>query len=274
MSDDSDDTRLRKRLKKLEIRADAEDYLRPEHISYIARVGSRRAFFLTQDRFSHDWFYGRGHPNKLHEPAVTLDLFQSLTSESVFVDVGASLGYFSIIAALRAKAVFAIEPQEFLIGRIHANAAANHLDNVTLIHAAAGAEPGFVNIPKVGTPRTHVGESDNRVLMIRLDDYFSGQWQPTHLKIDTEGFEYQVLQGAQKLLKARPILYIEFHQGMRRFGPGGEEMWDMLKDLGYQIHVVSHRVRSDEFIEIGRADLHQHEGKMLFCRPMPPAPHS
>lgn len=258
--------RLRNKLNKLE-RFVAQDYPQPEHISYIARIGVRRAFFLTQDRYSYDWFYGRGHPNKLHEPALSHSLFHSLSRNSVFVDVGANLGYFSIIAALRARAVFAIEPQEFLISRIHANAAANHLDNVTLIHAAAGAKPGFVNIPKVGTPATHVGESENRVLMIRLDDYFAQEWQPTHLKIDTEGFEHHVLLGAQKLLAAQPTLYIEYHRNMREFGHGGEEMWDLLKDLGYKITAAAHRVKSDEFVEIARADLQNHEGQMLFCQP-------
>ena len=259
--------RLRSKLGKLEARLAAEDYPQPEHISYIARVGVRRAFFLTQDRYSHEWFYGRGHPNKLHEPTLTHTLFHSLSRKSVFVDVGANLGYFSIISAMRARAVFAIEPQEFLISRIHANAAANHMDNVTLIHAAAGAAPGFAHIPKVGTPGTRIGESDNRVLMIRLDDYFAGDWQPTHLKIDTEGFEYQVLLGAQKLLAARPVLYIEYHRNMREFGHGGEEMWDMLSDFGYRITAATHRVNTDEFVDIARADLHRHEGEMLFCQP-------
>ena len=257
---------MRNRLRKIEARASAEDYLRPDHISYVAKIGDLRAFFLTQDRLSWNWFHGRKHPRALHEPVLTKALLKSLSRNSVFVDVGANIGYFSVIAALRARAVFAIEPQEAMIARIHANVAANHLDNVTLIHAAAGSAPGFANIPKLGTPGTKVGESDNRVIMLRLDDYFTGDWQPTHLKIDTEGFEHHVLLGAQKLLAARPTLFVEYHRGMQDFGYSGEDMWDLLKDFGYKITVARHRARDTEHLEVTRAELHEHEGEMMFCQ--------
>ncbi len=259
--------RLRNKLRKLEARAAGEDYLRPEHISYVAKIGELRAFFLTQDRVSYNWFHNRAHPKALHEPVLTRALLDSLTRDSVFLDIGANLGYFTVIAALRARAVVAIEPQEGLIGRIHANVAANHLDNVTLIHAAAGAAPGFARIPKFGTPRSKIGESENHVLMIRLDDYFTGDWQPTHIKIDTEGFEHHVLLGAEKLLATQPRLYVEYHKGMEQFGFSGTEMWDLLKDHGYHITAARHRARDTEHTEVLRDELHQYEGQMMFCHP-------
>ncbi len=272
MSKNPDTTPLHRRLRRLELRDVADDYPTPEHISYIAKLGDARAFFLTDDRYSHDWFYPRYRGGRLHEPALTRHLFASLTPESVFLDVGAHLGYFSIIAALRAKAVFAIEPQEFLIGRIHSNASANHLDNVTLIHAAAGDAPGFAQVPKIGTPKTRLGASENLVPMIRLDDYFTGEWQPTHVKIDTEGFEYHVLTGARGLLARRPTLYIEYHHGMTRFGPSGEDMWDFLHDHGYRIGAGNHRQPSGDFLDVPRDELQDHRGSMLVCRPRDSAP--
>ncbi len=269
MTEDPEIAQLRARLRRLEREQAAHDYPSAERISYIARVGQARAFFLTQDRYSHSWFYPRYANGQLHEPGLTRVMFDSLTPDSVFVDVGAHLGYFSIIAALKAKAVFAIEPQEFLIGRIHANAAANHLTNVTLVHAAAGDRPGFVQIPKVGSPVTKLGDSANLVPMIRLDDYFTGPHQPTHMKIDTEGFEYHVLTGASALLKARPTLFIEFHRGMEQFGPDGTALWDLLNDLGYRIAVGNHRRPNDVvvFSEVPRDEIGRHQGAMLVCRP-------
>jgi methyltransferase, FkbM family len=269
MSDNPELDQLRARLWRLEREAAAHDYPSAERISYIARIGPHKAFFLTQDRYSHSWFYPRYANGQLHEPALTRILFDSLTPESVFVDVGAHLGYFSIVAAMKAKAVYAIEPQEFLIGRIHANAAANHMTNVTLVHAAAGDKPGFAQIPKVGSPVTKLGDSQNLVPMIRLDDYFTGPHQPTHLKIDTEGFEYHVLSGAASLLKARPMLFIEFHRGMEKFGPDGFALWDMLNDCGYHIAVGNHRrgTQSVVFAEVPRADINRYQGAMLVCRP-------
>lgn len=267
MQDSTDVQALRQRLEFLEQRDSAHHYPAPEQISYIADLGTARAFFLTEDHYSHDWFYPRYRNGRLHEPALTRLMFDSLTPDSVMVDVGAHLGYFSVVTALRAKAVFAIEPQEFLIGRIHRNVSANHLRNVTIIHAAAGSETGFVNIPKVGTPSTRIGLSENLVHMIRLDDYFSGPLQPTHMKIDTEGFEYHVLSGASALLAARPVLFIEYHRTMGHFGPSGEDMWTMLNDFGYRIEVGNHRHGRKGFVEVTRETLHRHAGGMLVCRP-------
>ena len=256
---------IRRRLTRLEIENAAQDYATPERISYIADLDGARAYFVTTDRYSHAWFYPRYANGALHEPNLTRLMFDSFNADSVFVDVGAHLGYFSIIAALKAQAVFAIEPQEFLIGRIHANISANHFSNVTLLHAAVGSAPGFANIPKIGNPTTRVGQSDNLVPMIRLDDYFTGLHCPTHLKIDTEGFEFHVLSGARKILETRPTLFIEYHRGMERFGPSGEEMWDLLTAMGYSIGVGNHRRGNAGFNEVSRADLPKYAGAMLIC---------
>jgi FkbM family methyltransferase len=262
---------LTQRIARLEAEARGVDYPVPERISYIADPGGVRAFFLTGDRYSHGWFYPRYAGGRLHEPVVTRHLIETLTPASVFVDVGAHLGYFAVIAALRARAVFAIEPQEFLIGRIHANVAANHLTNVTILHAAAGPAPGFAPIPKVGSPLTGVGTGENLVPMIRLDDYFQGAHQPTHLKIDTEGFELRVLEGARALLAARPTLYLEVHSGMDRFGGTRTDLWDFLHDHGYALRVGHHRDPAAGFADVPRDRIATLNDHMLLCQPRPGA---
>lgn len=262
-----------KRLEQQAARFDQElrgqDYPMPERISYVADLGNMRAYFPTHDRYTRDWFYPRYRGGKLHEPMLTRHLFASLTPRSVFVDVGAHLGYFSVIAALKARAVFAIEPQEFLIGRIHLNAAANHLQNLTILHAAAGSAPGFARIPKMGLPTTEIGTSNNLVPMIRLDDYFTGALQPTHIKIDTEGFELHVLDGARQILAARPVLYVEVHRGMEKFGGTATDMWDLLTAQGYRVTVGYHRGEAAEFVDVPREQITTFNDAMLICEPKP-----
>lgn len=246
----------------------ASPYPIPQEISYIAEVNGTRTFFLTDDDYSRNWFYPRYENGKLHEPAVSRMLMKSLTPSSVFVDVGAHLGYFSMIAAQTASAVFAIEPQEFLIGRIHRNICANHYDNVHILYAAAGNEPGFVRMPKIGHAGAKVGGDEGSLVpMVRLDDYFNGERTPTHLKIDTEGFEYQVLEGATKILETRPVLYIELHDTMDQFGHTIDELHELIKGYGYQIRIGKHR-KGDTLDEKTLDEIRVMTGGMICCEPL------
>jgi len=267
MKELTDQERTDRRLRRLESTLRRGHYPDPDDISYIAEVGGVRAFFLADEPYSQGWFYPRYANGRLHEAALTQYMMKSLTPDSLFLDVGAHLGYFSVLAALRAGRVFTIEPQEFLIGRIHRNISANHLDNVTLIHAAAGEAPGFAGIPKVGTPGTRVGTSENLVPVIRLDEYFGGELMPTHVKIDTEGFEYQVLLGARKILETRPVLFIEVHEKMTNFGYDRKQLYTFLSDSGYRLLHLRHRKDEAAEIEVTVEQMMELSNSMVICEP-------
>lgn len=257
---------IQKRLNRIKGKLSKEFYPNPEGISYILNLDGQKVFFPTDDPYIKSWFYPRYAGGKLHEPVASNFLIRDLDSKSVFVDVGAHLGYFSTIAALRAKLVFSIEPQEFLIGRIHQVISANHFRNVTIMHAAAGGEAGFANIPKVGRPSTKIGTSENLVPMIRLDDYFHGDRLPTHIKIDTEGFEYHVLNGSRDILKSRPTLLIEIHNNMNEFGYSKEDLWDLLKSSKYKIFGAKHRNSNSNLRELDLSALKKLNNSMVICK--------
>nr|WP_281431863.1 FkbM family methyltransferase [Rhizobium setariae] len=222
---------------------------------------------MTDDDYSKGWFYPRYSKGRLHEPAASQLLLDNLTESSVFVDVGAHLGYFSMLAANKAHSVFAIEVLEFLIPRIHRNCVANHYDNVHTIYAAAGDAPGFITAPKIGGPTNKVGETGQNSLVpvIKLDDYFADVDGPMFLKIDTEGYEYQVLKGAAKILEKKPKLLIEVHKGMARFGFSRADMYDLLKGYGYSIYGLDHRRTEGNQREISIDEISQMNNTMIFC---------
>jgi FkbM family methyltransferase len=244
-------------------------YPTAEATSFIADVGGQRSYFPTDDAYCQSWFFPRYAGGKLHEPAASEFLVDSLTPESVFVDVGAHIGYFSILAAHTARAVFAIEAQESLIGRIHRNVVANHLTNVHTIMAAVGNSTGFVSMPKTATASTGVttDRSGNLVPMLRLDDYFSGDLVPTHIKIDTEGFEYQVLQGMTEILKSKPILLLEVHHGMKKYGHSVGDMLNLLLGMGYAITPLQHRNAQGKASQISLQTILGRGNFMAICRP-------
>lgn len=267
-----DDARFRRqfsrRLKTLEASVEGRGYPRDENISFIARARDTVSFFLTDDAYSHSWFYPRYAGEKLHEPVAVDLLLEHLDADSVFVDVGAHLGYFSVIAAAVASKVFAIEAQEMMISRIHRNVCANHLNNVHIMLAAAGSAPGFAEFAKSAGPGggVHSG-SGNLVPVVRLDDYFTDDLMPTLIKIDTEGYEMNVLRGCTNILKNKVKLIIEVHQKMREFGDNPFEFYDLLVQHGYTVRSVSHRREGADLTELSRDDVAALNNYMVFCDP-------
>ena len=234
-------------------------------ISYIARVAGVTAYFPTDSDYPRRWFYPRYSDGRLHEPASTRYLLDNLTSESTFIDVGAHLGYFSVLAALKCRQVFAIEPMEFLVPLIHRNTVANHLSNVHIIYAAAGREAGFVTMDKIGGPgRTVGGEGKSLVPVVRIDDYFSDMITAKDvIKIDVEGYEMNALAGARETLSARPKLMVEIHHKVEMFGHRREQVYDFLSDLGYTMRIAAHRGDGD--VPLSRAEAVSSDNAMVFC---------
>jgi len=133
------------------------------------------------------------------------------------VDVGANIGAFTIPLARQARRVVAIEPQRLVFQMLCANLALNGICNVQAIHAAAGNVAGqAVLVPVLDPAHGHnfgglsieARDSGEKVGTVVLDDL---DLDACHMiKIDVEGMERQVIQGAGRLIREhRPALYVE-----------------------------------------------------------------
>jgi len=216
------------------------------------------------------FFLPRYAGGRLHEPGASRYVLDALTPRSVFLDVGANLGYFSMLAAGAAHAVFAVEPQERMAALVRANAELNGYANVHVVGAAAGAAPGFVTMPAEGRPGTAVDSVADgfRVPMIRLDDYFATDVAPDVVKIDVEGCELAVLRGATALLARGPHLVIELHRTMADFGARPVDIFEILSDSGYTLKAGAHRSHVLDLTDVGRASLEERfNNTMVFCEP-------
>ena len=158
------------------------------------------------------------------------------------VDVGANLGTHTVFFAHKAGArgaVFAFEPQRVVFQLLCANLALNGLTNVHAYHAAVSRLKGTTSVPDVAyddagnyggvalrhdrdgvdasgdgrasasapapAPAPPTGE---RVPVMMLDELALGRCRL--LKIDVEGMELEVLEGARGLVEAtRPLIYVE-----------------------------------------------------------------
>lgn len=178
------------------------------------------------------------------EPAMQFALKELLQPNMTFYDIGANVGFFSIIAAqLSRGVVVCFEPLAENIHYIKHNAGLNHLDKLLIRSEALGGEDSdaifhvsavstWGKLATVGSPPQAI--RDITVPLRRLDTIIhqSHLPQPELIKIDVEGAEVDVLVGAREtLLTARPILLIELHWT-------NEAVARKLAELGYQGHVL------------------------------------
>jgi len=140
--------------------------------------------------------------------------------EATVIEIGANIGALTVPLSRSVGPhgmVYAIEPQLPIFNLLCGNLALNGITNVRPMHCAMGQTHGSVNIPlyDIRDDRNFggVGLSDNEetqttVPMLTVDKL--GLEQCHMLKIDVEGHEIQVLQGAlQTIAKHRPILFVE-----------------------------------------------------------------
>jgi FkbM family methyltransferase len=149
---------------------------------------------------------------------VELDLILDLC-RGPLVDVGANIGAISLPYAQQnpEHGVVAIEAHPGIAEILTANARCNHITNIEIISAVAGETSGQIEIPlaplegRENVGATSVYEKGHPLIssrMIRLDDVAPAE--TSFVKIDVEGFEPRVLQGAtQLLLERRPNLLVE-----------------------------------------------------------------
>ena len=181
------------------------------------------------------------------EPSVQVALQSLIKPGMTFYDVGANVGFLSVIAARLVGAngrVVCFEPLPENIHQIEHNIRLNSFKQVDVRHEALGDENGealflvsaettWGKLAKVG-PSVAMQVGEIKVPVRRLDSMIENNElpQPDVIKIDVEGAEVSVLEGARESLnKARPILLVELHGTNRGVS-------DELNELNYTTAVL------------------------------------
>jgi len=177
-------------------------------------------------------------------------LKNNLSPGSLFVDIGAHYGAYSLYAAQSAGSkVLAIEPVAENFELLNLNVKTNDLGGLITTHNYAASDQngeaefnipwasdsaGFYEHPNAETIRTQ------KVQMRKIDDVI-GQQPVDIIKIDTEGHEVSVLHGLDRTLKANPNvkLIIELNpECLKRAGRSPEELLAVIKSYGKEIYIV------------------------------------
>jgi len=178
----------------------------------------------------------------LHEYCDMSFLLHFLRPEDTFVDVGANIGSYTILAAGHVGAkTFSFEPAPVTFSHLMDNVMLNRLGNrVMAFNVALGSQKGTVGFTCLSdTAINHVTyKNDVDVINVpveTLDDVLENQQAPTLLKIDVEGFETEVLAGGNKILKNRNLkaIIIELIGLGKRYGYNEQNIYNMLLELGF-----------------------------------------
>jgi len=187
------------------------------------------------------------------EPFMTKVAGQEVKKGDVVLDVGASIGYYTLIFAKLAGEsgkVFAFEPAPDMFSILKKNISANGYQNVTAEQKAASNRTGKARLYlRVDNNMAHTmsdsheGRPSIDIESVRLDDYFSGYSGPVNfIKIDTEGADCAVLQGLTRVLEKNRALKIitEFHpKWLKMFGNEPGEYLDLLARNGFKFYDIN-----------------------------------
>lgn len=196
-------------------------------------------------------------------------LVQSLLGPGMtFIDIGAHVGQYVLVGSERVGEtgrVHAFEPDPETYRWLRSNIERNGLRNVTTNQMALAAEPGVLKfyiskISDIGSnslrePRRFSGQV-HEVECIPLDDYVRQKGiERVHLvKMDVEGAEHAVFQGAKELLGRpdHPILMVEFEETRQKaFDFSCAQLALELEGYGYTLFIIEdgrlvpHRPRPD-----------------------------
>jgi FkbM family methyltransferase len=159
-----------------------------------------------------------------------------LAPGGLVVDVGANIGVFSLISALRVGStgkVIAFEPHPRAFERLVRNVGQNDAGKVIVpINAAVSATAGTLSFdPDAVTVHNSVDRAGTtQVRALTLDD--DGQVSQLHhidvLKVDVEGHEMSVLQGAERTLLRTSAVVVEYQTNATREG-----VFDRLRHAGF-----------------------------------------
>lgn len=199
--------------------------------------------------------------NQMYEPETTALLTSVLRDGDTFVDVGTHVGFFSSIAAALVGdegRVVSFEPEARNFGQLKDHIALNGFANITPVNAAVGAEETtaelWVNADNDGghalwdvghhafNAKSRRVQNRREVAVTTLDRHFAaGESLPKLIKIDVEGSELRVLEGARGLLERRvPYVLCEInHFALKEMGATEDSLRAFMASHGYETNAIN-----------------------------------
>lgn len=218
------------------------------------QIGSR----LVPGEIVYDWINGSKFFVQAGEAGLTGNIYTGLhefpdmgfllhvlRGNDLFIDVGANVGSYTILAcSVIGASGYAFEPVPGTYRRLLENIRLNRLENsVKCLNIAIGHEQGIIKFTSDMNPANHVladGEKHDNVISVEITtlDAILKYESPALMKIDVEGYETSVLEGASETLKKQTLhsVIMELNGSGKRYNYDESRILEMMLNYGFKTY--------------------------------------
>jgi FkbM family methyltransferase len=181
----------------------------------------------------------------LHEFQEMGFLLHFLRKDDLFIDVGANVGSYTILAcAVKEAFGYAFEPVPDTYRRLSDNLKLNQIEaRVRYLNIGVGDAPRIIQFTTDSDTTNHVvapGETVQNTLDVRvlaLDEVLADE-SPTLIKIDVEGYEAAVIKGARQTLAKASLkaVIMELNDSGNRYGWKDDSILETMTGYGFRTY--------------------------------------
>jgi FkbM family methyltransferase len=169
--------------------------------------------------------------------------------EGVFIDIGANIGQTSLNLSKKLgtipHTILAFEPFPSTFNKLETNISLNSFLSIKILNVALGNEKKTIEMEmscptnsggyKITPKNSQIKDDLVHVFQEKLDDYYNPNAPIQFIKIDVEGYEMEVLKGAEQTIKKyTPIMVVELNDvNLKNQHSSAIEVLHFIKDLGY-----------------------------------------
>jgi len=209
--------------------------------------------FIMYVRKNDFWIGYRIYSTKEYEPHVSQALRSVLKPGMVFLDIGANIGYFTLLASSMIGdqgKVISFEPNPENVRFLRKSIKANKYNNIDLFQYAIADKKQILSLEIGGASSNGMLKEvslfnkivrKNTIKTVALDN-FLGEQEIDVVKLDIEGAEPLALKGMMRLVKKNnPVIFLEFTPNLiqRISGISSDDFLDILFGLGYEISIIN-----------------------------------
>jgi len=265
-------------------------------ISLTTGSGPRQLrLLLDPEQMSQRFMLNDLTAGRLYESETSNFIGSILQPGDTFVDIGAHVGYFSMLASQLVGpggAVYSFEPEPRNFSHLLEHIEVNRATNVRPMHMAVGAAPSvadfFVNADNDGghalwevgrhpfNERSREAPTTRKVFVTSLDTIFQGRDMRTlkAIKMDAEGAEFAILVGARELLRrARvPFIIAEINRfGLESMGASERHVRNVMQEMGYETYLFQPGQSFIQHLQPDESPQTDYVFNVLFRHPEAPA---
>lgn len=193
----------------------------------------------------------------LHEYTDMAFLLHLLRAEDLFIDIGANIGSYTILASAHVGAeTFSFEPVPSTFSHLINNISINQLmDKVRPFNIGLGSQKSNIKFTSTLDTMNHVATQDEVKTIIVplevLDDILQDTKSPILIKIDVEGFETEVIKGASKTLAKSDLkaIIIELNGSGARYNYDEREIHNTLINFDFKPFLYNPKERKLTAVE-------------------------